>query len=431
MPGSNGCRRGDPPTPVVSAPGGRDAYHDDGSCTTTTGGSPHDLPRLVERGTMARRGVLALFSEASAPPDWSACAADDSGSVDVSSPGTARGGGPGGAPRRGRRVLGGGRRRRDPRGDRRSLPGRRLQRRQRAHRDRHRPRRTSTSSFGTASGVAEGVPLTIRLKVYDLNGEKATPLAGAAVYLWHCNRQGEYSLYSEAVASENYLRGVQEAGHDGSLEFTSIFPAAYDGRWPTSTSRSSRASTTRPSATNSCRPPPTGSRSPRTSAPTSTRPRATRPASATSPPPRSPATWSSLTVTRCSGDGHGQRGRGVRGLAQRPRLRRWEDGRVRPPFPPATPPRQTAHCPRRRFATSWTGLRVVHPCPVLHGPVRLLRLQHLHRRGAGRGRRPGRRTPRPRSTRSGWPGTSSATSTCRCRRCSSAEAHPPCCRPAI
>jgi hypothetical protein len=55
---------------------------------------------------------------------------------------------------------------------------------------------------------------------------------GAAVYLWHCNREGEYSLYSEAIASENYLRGVQEAGKDGSLEFTSIFPAAYDGRWP-------------------------------------------------------------------------------------------------------------------------------------------------------------------------------------------------------
>lgn len=31
---------------------------------------------------------------------------------------------------------------------------------------------------------------------------------------------------------ENYLRGVQEAGDDGALEFTSIFPAAYDGRWP-------------------------------------------------------------------------------------------------------------------------------------------------------------------------------------------------------
>ena len=88
------------------------------------------------------------------------------------------------------------------------------------------------SSFGSASGVAEGVPLTVKLKVYDTNGSDISPLAGAAVYLWHCNREGEYSMYSEAVADENYLRGVQEAAEDGSLSFTSIFPAAYSGRWP-------------------------------------------------------------------------------------------------------------------------------------------------------------------------------------------------------
>ena len=93
-------------------------------------------------------------------------------------------------------------------------------------------RQDITSSFGSASGVAEGVPLTINLKVYDTNGSDVSPLAGAAVYLWHCNRDGEYSMYSEAIADENYLRGVQETGDDGSLSFTSIFPAAYSGRWP-------------------------------------------------------------------------------------------------------------------------------------------------------------------------------------------------------
>ena len=89
-----------------------------------------------------------------------------------------------------------------------------------------------TSSFGSASGVAEGVPLTVRLKVYDLAGEDATALAGAAVYLWHCDREGRYSMYDEAIADENYLRGVQEADADGRVEFTTIFPAAYSGRWP-------------------------------------------------------------------------------------------------------------------------------------------------------------------------------------------------------
>jgi protocatechuate 3,4-dioxygenase beta subunit len=89
-----------------------------------------------------------------------------------------------------------------------------------------------TRSFGDASGVAEGVPTTVRLRVYDLEGEDATPLAGAAVYLWHCDREGSYSLYSEAAREENYGRGVQATDDDGRLEFTTIFPACYDGRWP-------------------------------------------------------------------------------------------------------------------------------------------------------------------------------------------------------
>jgi protocatechuate 3,4-dioxygenase beta subunit len=57
------------------------------------------------------------------------------------------------------------------------------------------------SSFGSSSTTAEGVPLTVTLTVTDAaSGE---PLPGAAVYLWHCDREGRYSLYT-----------------------------AYDGRWP-------------------------------------------------------------------------------------------------------------------------------------------------------------------------------------------------------
>ncbi len=52
------------------------------------------------------------------------------------------------------------------------------------------------------------------------------------MYLWHCTRDGEYSLYSSSVINENYLRGVQEADADGFLTFTSIYPGAYAGRWP-------------------------------------------------------------------------------------------------------------------------------------------------------------------------------------------------------
>lgn len=89
-----------------------------------------------------------------------------------------------------------------------------------------------TASFGSASGVAGGVPVTVKLRIYDLNGETATALPGAAIYLWHCDRDGRYSLYSEGATDENYLRGVQEADADGNITFTSIFPGCYAGRWP-------------------------------------------------------------------------------------------------------------------------------------------------------------------------------------------------------
>jgi protocatechuate 3,4-dioxygenase beta subunit len=88
-----------------------------------------------------------------------------------------------------------------------------------------------TSSFGSASGVAEGVPLAVTLKVLDTAND-AIPRQGVAVYLWHCDREGRYSLYAEGITDENYLRGVQETAADGTVTFTSIFPAAYSGRWP-------------------------------------------------------------------------------------------------------------------------------------------------------------------------------------------------------
>jgi protocatechuate 3,4-dioxygenase beta subunit len=89
-----------------------------------------------------------------------------------------------------------------------------------------------TTSFGSASGVAEGVPLTLRFRVYDLTGDTIDVMAGAALYAWHCDRQGSYSMYDGDAQGENYLRGVQVADEDGWLEFTSVFPGCYAGRWP-------------------------------------------------------------------------------------------------------------------------------------------------------------------------------------------------------
>jgi protocatechuate 3,4-dioxygenase beta subunit len=87
------------------------------------------------------------------------------------------------------------------------------------------------SSFGSSTTVADGIPLTIKLAIQD-QANNCAPLAGAAVYLWHCDRDGAYSLYSQGVTAENYLRGVQAADDNGVVTFTSIFPACYSGRWP-------------------------------------------------------------------------------------------------------------------------------------------------------------------------------------------------------
>jgi protocatechuate 3,4-dioxygenase beta subunit len=91
-------------------------------------------------------------------------------------------------------------------------------------------RRDIRSSFGSASGTAAGVPLEIVLTIVDTDTDKAIP--DAAVYLWHCDREGRYSMYSQGASDENYLRGVQQADANGVIRFTSIFPAAYSGRWP-------------------------------------------------------------------------------------------------------------------------------------------------------------------------------------------------------
>ena len=84
-------------------------------------------------------------------------------------------------------------------------------------------------SFGTSTTVAPGVPLQFKLTVSNLS---CAPLAGAAVYAWHCDRAGRYSLYSSGVTNENYLRGIQVTDSTGAVTFTSIYPACYSGRWP-------------------------------------------------------------------------------------------------------------------------------------------------------------------------------------------------------
>lgn len=91
-------------------------------------------------------------------------------------------------------------------------------------------RKDLRTSLGTGT-VAQGVPTTIELTLVN-SSDGCTPLANYAVYAWHCDRDGNYSLYSNGVTDEDYLRGVQATDSAGQVTFTSIFPACYAGRWP-------------------------------------------------------------------------------------------------------------------------------------------------------------------------------------------------------
>jgi protocatechuate 3,4-dioxygenase beta subunit len=85
------------------------------------------------------------------------------------------------------------------------------------------------SSLLGSSNVATGVQTDLTLTVVDVNNA-CTPLAGYAIYLWHCDATGAYSLYD--LPAESYLRGVQVTDANGQVTFRTIFPGCYAGRYP-------------------------------------------------------------------------------------------------------------------------------------------------------------------------------------------------------
>jgi protocatechuate 3,4-dioxygenase beta subunit len=87
------------------------------------------------------------------------------------------------------------------------------------------------SSFISSTTTASGVQVTLTLTLVNVNSSCA-PISGAAIYVWHCDAAGLYSLYSSGVTTESYLRGVQVTDSNGQVTFTTIYPACYSGRWP-------------------------------------------------------------------------------------------------------------------------------------------------------------------------------------------------------
>lgn len=85
------------------------------------------------------------------------------------------------------------------------------------------------SSFAGLSGTAAGVPLTLTINLQNSNASCAA-LADYAIYIWHCDASGLYSIYD--LPQQNYLRGVQATNANGQATFTTIFPGCYAGRYP-------------------------------------------------------------------------------------------------------------------------------------------------------------------------------------------------------
>lgn len=84
------------------------------------------------------------------------------------------------------------------------------------------------TSFAGMTPTADGLQLELELTLVNADG--CTPLANHAIYVWHCDTTGLYSLYD--TTDRNYLRGVGVSGAEGEVKFLSIFPGCYDGRWP-------------------------------------------------------------------------------------------------------------------------------------------------------------------------------------------------------
>ena len=73
----------------------------------------------------------------------------------------------------------------------------------------------------------DGVALRLALRVRDAD---CKPIENAVVEIWHCDATGSYSGFDDAAEQTTYLRGAQVTSPDGTVEFRTIYPGAYQGR---------------------------------------------------------------------------------------------------------------------------------------------------------------------------------------------------------
>jgi protocatechuate 3,4-dioxygenase beta subunit len=81
-----------------------------------------------------------------------------------------------------------------------------------------------------------GTPLNIAITIKNVNNSCAV-LANAVVDIWHCDKDGYYSGYTNSgyLGTQNnsalvFCRGRQISDSNGLVQFTSIYPGWYTGR---------------------------------------------------------------------------------------------------------------------------------------------------------------------------------------------------------
>ena len=90
--------------------------------------------------------------------------------------------------------------------------------------------RSDVRTNTTDGTVQAGVPLTLRLQVFDADHDCA-PVKGATVDIWHANATGLYSdVAGNNTVGQDWLRGYQTTDADGLVTFKTIWPGWYTGR---------------------------------------------------------------------------------------------------------------------------------------------------------------------------------------------------------
>lgn len=86
-----------------------------------------------------------------------------------------------------------------------------------------------TTGFNGMAGTAVGIPLDLNLCFRSASGGQ-TALARHAVYVWHADAAGQYSVFNRI--DTNYLRGIGITDARGRVRFRTIYPGTYRGRPP-------------------------------------------------------------------------------------------------------------------------------------------------------------------------------------------------------